>query len=78
VPSRLYEVPQTVTAGGFRTISEVQKFAKTRLRRTTLNVYVDYNWVKMSVTNGKLLGFGPLHLEISKKIPSVCTPTGGP
>ena len=26
---------QTVTAGGFRTISEVQNFAKRRLRRTT-------------------------------------------
>ena len=59
-PQSSDEEPQAVTAGGIWTISEVQNFAKTRLRRSfTAKLYKI-----IAVNSAKLLGFGPLHFDL--------------
>ena len=54
------EGPVAVTAGGFRTITEVHNFAKRRLRRTASDHSQSTFWYEMGHNSEKLLGFGAL------------------
>ena len=50
--------------GGAWTIPEVQKFAKTRLRRTKSDHSQPTSWYEMGHNSEKLLGFGALHFHL--------------
>ena len=60
-----------MTAGGFRTVPEVQNFSKMRLRRTASEHSLGYN-------SEKLLGFEALFFAIPPVEMPVYTLAGGP